>query len=53
MAMHIEGTAKALDKGDRPRLEVSSLKASGDGLVHIILRDRGAHDGMDLGREIW
>lgn len=28
MDIHIEGTAKALDKCDRPRLDVGSLKAS-------------------------
>src|SRR5262249_4363239 len=52
MEMEIEGAAKALEKGDRPRLEVGSLTASGDCLVHIILPDRGADDGMDLCREV-
>ena len=48
MEVEIDGTAETLDKGDRLRLDVGSLTASGDCLVHIILPDRGADDGVDL-----
>jgi hypothetical protein len=48
MEVHIERTPETLHKGDRPWLEAGSLQASGDSLVHIILPDRGADDGMDL-----
>jgi hypothetical protein len=49
MEVQIDGTPETLDKRHRPRLHVGSLQASGDCLVHIILPDRGADDGMDLG----
>ena len=48
MDIQIDGTPEMLDKGDRPRLDVGSRQASCDGLVHIILSDRGANDRMDL-----
>ena len=44
MEIQIEGTPETLDKCHRPWLEIGSLTASGDCLVHIILPDRGADD---------
>src|SRR6266699_7230378 len=48
MEVHIERTAKTLDKRDRPRLELVSWDTACDRLVHIILPDGGADDRMDL-----
>ena len=48
MEVEIDGTPETLDKRHRSRLNIGSLKASGDCLVHIILPDRGADDGVDL-----
>jgi hypothetical protein len=52
MEFHIDGTAKTLDKRDRPRLDFGPLDTSCDCLVHVILPDRGADDRMDLGGEV-
>src|SRR5262249_38405602 len=52
MKVHIERTAKALEKGDRPRVDGGPLVTAVDRLVDIILPDRGANDGMDLGGEV-
>jgi hypothetical protein len=52
MQMHIQGTAKALDKRDRPRVDGGPLHPSLDCLVHVILPDGGANDRMDHGREV-
>src|SRR5262249_59673347 len=52
MEMEIEGTAEALEKGDRSRLDVGPLETASDRLVDVILTDGGANDGMDLGREV-
>src|SRR5215472_12430462 len=52
MEMHIEGTAKTLDKRDRPRVDVGSREPAGDCLVHVILTNHGSDDRMDLRREV-
>jgi hypothetical protein len=52
MEVHIECTAKALDEGDRARVDMSPLVPLCHRLVDVILPDGGAHDGMDLGREL-
>ena len=48
MQMHVDGTAKTLDKRDGFRLDCGSWDTTCDGLIHIILTNRGADDGMDL-----
>src|SRR5712691_4505829 len=48
MDIQIDGTAEALDKGRRSRLDLGPWDTTGDRLVHIILADRGTDDRMDL-----
>jgi hypothetical protein len=50
--VEIDGTPETLDERRQSRLNIGSLKASGDCLVHIILPDRGANDRMDHGGEV-
>src|SRR5439155_3958290 len=52
MEVHIDRTAKTLDKRDRSRVDGGPLETACDRLVDIILTDGGANDGMDLGREV-
>ena len=52
LQIEIEGTAKALDKGDRSRVDVRPLMTLCDRLVDVILPDGGANDRMDLGGEV-
>ena len=52
MQMHMQGAAKALDKGDRSRMDGAPRVTVCDRLVDVILSDRGADDRMDFGREI-
>src|SRR5262245_11248458 len=52
MQMHIQGAAKALDKGNRSRVEKSPLVPLRSRLVDIRLPDRGANNRMDLGGEV-
>src|SRR4030095_6237747 len=52
MEGEIDGTPETLDKRHRSRLNIGSLKASSDCLVHIILPNRGANDCMDHGGEV-
>src|SRR5215510_1562251 len=52
MEVHIDGTAKALDKGHRPWLHLIPWDSACDCLGHIILSDRGANDRMDLRRQL-
>src|SRR5437899_9416111 len=49
MQMHIQGAAKALEKGDRARVDGGPLVTLGGRLVDVILPDGGANDRMDLG----
>ena len=51
MEVHIERTAKTLDKRDRPRLDGGPREPAGDCLVHIILTDRRADDRMAYGQK--
>src|SRR5262245_14157161 len=50
--VEIERTAKALDKGDRARVDGGPLMTLCDRLVDVILPDGGANDGVDLGSEV-
>ena len=50
MEVDIERAPETLQKGDRPWLEAGSLQASGDSLVHIILR-RGLGERRVLRRQ--
>src|SRR5262245_11374345 len=50
--VEIERTAKALDKGDRARVDGGPLMTLCDRLVDVILSDGGANDGVDLGSEV-
>src|SRR5215472_4230310 len=52
MEIEIEGTPKTLDKRDRPWVDLVAWGTACDRLVHIILTDGRANDGMDLGREV-
>jgi hypothetical protein len=52
MQMEMERTAKALDKGDRPRVDVRPLMTLCDRLVDVILPDGATNDRMDLGRKV-
>src|SRR5262249_26363897 len=52
MEIHIERTAKTLDKRDRPWLDCGPWDTTCDRLVHIILTDCRADDRMDLRRQI-
>ena len=52
MEVHLDGTAKALDKGHRPWLHLIPWDSPWDCLVYIILSDRGADDRMDLHRQL-
>src|SRR5262249_57799724 len=52
MEVHIDPTAKTLDKRDRAWVEGGPLETACDRLVDVILTDGGAHDRMDLGREV-
>jgi hypothetical protein len=47
MEIEIDSTAKALNTGHRPWLPLASRDTACDRLVHVILTDRGADDGMD------
>src|SRR5262249_38296006 len=53
MEVHIERTAKPLEKRHRPRLDLVAWDTACDRLMHVILTDRGANDRMDLRREVW
>jgi hypothetical protein len=52
MEIHIDRTAKTLDKRDRARVDGGPLKTALDRLVDVILRDGPADDGMDVGRQV-
>src|SRR5262249_12654296 len=52
MKIQIDRTAKTLDKGHRPRLNLGPWDTACDRLVHIILPNRGADDGMNLRGEL-
>ena len=52
MEMQIHGTAKALDKRYRPRLNLLPLDASFDRLVDVILHNRGADNRMNRRRQV-
>jgi hypothetical protein len=52
MEVQIDRTAKTLDKGHRPRLDLGPWDTACDRLVHIILPNRGADDGMNLRGEL-
>ena len=48
MEMQIDGPTEALDKRHRPRLDLLSFAPACDRLVHVILRNRGTENGMDV-----
>src|SRR5215831_12945672 len=52
MEVYIDRTAKPLDKRHRPRLDLVAWDTAGDRLVHVILPDGRANNGMDLRREV-
>src|SRR5262249_61191642 len=52
MEIEIEGTPKTLNKRDRPWVDCRPWGTTGDRLVHIILTDCRADNGMDLGCEV-
>jgi hypothetical protein len=52
MEVEIDGAAKALDKGDRSRLDLLPWDTACDRLAHVILADRGANNRMDHRRQV-
>src|SRR5215831_2216244 len=52
MEVHIERTAKPLEKRDRSWVDLLPLHAAFDRLVDVMLTNRRAADRMDLGREV-
>jgi hypothetical protein len=53
MEIEIEGTAKTLQKRDRPWLDLVAWDTACDRLVDVILTDGGADDRMDLRGQLW
>jgi hypothetical protein len=52
MALQIDGPTEALEKRHRPRLDLLSFTTACDRLAHVILRNRGTENGMDVRSQV-